>query len=287
MEFLNIAAYKFVDIQTNELPTLHKALKKKCYEYAFKGTVLISREGLNLMLSGDSEKIGYFKDWITTDKRFCDLDFKISFSDYQPFNRMLIKIKSEIIAFGIERIRPAEFTAPYISPHKLKMWLEGNKDLILLDARNSYETRLGSFKGARKLPIDVFRAFPYAVKSLLDSDKSTPLVTYCTGGIRCEKAAALLLKNGFKEVYQLKGGIINYFQECGDSHYEGECFIYDQRVSLNSELKETETVQCFNCSQPVTKEEQKSKSYIPEVSCPYCVNGKPIKSPSPLMKLDV
>ena len=230
------------------------------------------------MISGNPDCIDEFKSWITAYKNLENLDFKESVSGYQPFNRMLVKRKSEIIPFGVEGINPTNSTAPYISPVQLKQWLDDDKDLVLLDTRNRYETRLGSFKQAVKLSMDVFRAFPYVVKKLDTIDRSKPLVTFCTGGIRCEKASALLMEYGFSDVFQLKGGILNYFQECGNSHYEGECFVYDQRVALDSNLRETETVQCYNCSQPVTKKEQQSPSYNVDISCPHCVNGKPVKS---------
>ena len=280
MNFLNIAAYKFIDIDPCQLQKLSVELKKRCFDLEFKGTIIIGVEGINLMLSGEAGRINEFRTWMTSDSCFEELDFKESYSSYQPFNRMLVKIKPEIIPFGVSGIQPNDFTAPYISAVELKRMLDSKQDLTLLDTRNSYETRLGSFKKAIKLPIDIFRVFPDSVRNLRNIDKMKPTVTFCTGGIRCEKASAYLLKTGFKEVYQLSGGILRYFEICGNSHYEGECFVYDQRVSLNAELRETETVQCFNCSQPVTVEEQKMESYTPEISCPRCINGKPIKSHS-------
>lgn len=280
MKFLNIAAYKFVSLPPNQLQKLHVNIKKMCLNLEFKGSIIISEEGINLMLSGEPEKIDKFKIWIAQGPFFKDLDFKESFSDYQPFNRMLIKTKTEIIPFGTLGIRPADYRAPYISASELKEMLDNNHDFNLLDTRNRYETRLGSFEKAVKLPMDIFRVFPDSLKHLQDIDRSKPTVTFCTGGIRCEKASAYLLGVGFSEVYQLQGGILKYFEKCGNSHYAGECFVYDQRVSLNAKLQETQTVQCFNCSQPVTIEEQQADSYVPEVSCPYCINGKPVKSPS-------
>ena len=278
MKFLNIAAYKFINLPCHQLEQLQEDLKRKCLALEFKGSIILGEEGINLMLSGKPGKIEEYKMWMASGSFFEDLDFKESYSNYQPFNRMLVKIKPEIIPFGVSGIRPTDFTAPYLSAPELKKMLDDNDDLNILDIRNTYETRLGSFEKAVKLPIDIFRVFPKSLTHLKDMDKSKPTVTFCTGGIRCEKASAYLSEMGFREVYQLQGGILRYFEKCGDCHFEGECFVYDQRVSLDAKLQETQTVQCFNCSLPVTVEEQKMESYIPEISCPYCINGKPAKS---------
>ena len=280
MKFLNIAMYKFVNLQGKRLPKLQSDLKKKCLDLELKGSIIVSQEGINAMLSGEPEMINQFKIWLALRPSFADLDFKESYSDYKPFNRMLVKIKPELIPFGASGIQPMDYTAPYISAKELKKMLDNNDDFNLLDTRNSYETRLGSFEKAAKLPIDIFRVFPHSLSYLKDMDKTKPTVTYCTGGIRCEKASAYLLKSGFSEVYQLQGGILRYFEECGSPHYEGECFVYDQRVSLDAKLKETQTAQCFNCSLPVKVEEQEMESYVPGISCPHCINGKPAKAHS-------
>jgi len=188
-----------------------------------------------------------------------------------------VKIKKEIIKLGLSEIQPAEFTAPHVSPRTLKEWLDEKRDLTLLDVRNTYEIHLGAFRGSRHLDIGTFSSLPSRLQDLEGIQLTDPIVTYCTGGIRCEKAAALLLKKGFKEIYQLEGGILKYFEECGEAHYDGECFVYDRRVAVDAQLRETQTVQCFNCIMPVSLQEQQMESYVPDVSCPHCIDGKPIK----------
>jgi len=276
-EYLNIGAYRFVSLPEPELENLRQNLKTRCDERSFRGTILLSVEGINLNLVGRPDAIREFQDWLAGDSRFEDLSWKESFSHHLPYNRMLVKIKAEIIAFGQDGIDPSRRTAPYVRPRELKRWLDEQRDVILLDTRNLYEIHLGTFRGARHLDIQTFRALPARVRDLSEEEREGCVVTFCTGGIRCEKAASLLQREGFKDVYQLEGGILKYFEECGGEHFDGECFVYDRRVALNSDLDETETVQCFNCMMPVTAEEQELSGYVPDVSCPHCVNGKPTK----------
>ncbi len=272
--FRNIAAYKFVELAEDQLSDLRAAMKVKCSALELRGTILLAAEGINLMLAGRLDAITALKYWLDADHRFKGLDYKESDSDMLPFNRMLVRIKKEIIAFGVAGVRPEESSAPYVSSKEFKRWLDEGRTMTVLDTRNGYETKLGRFSRADTLGLDHFRQFPAASEQLDDLDKSEPIVTYCTGGIRCEKASALLMQRGFRNVYQLKGGILRYFEECGDAHYRGECFVYDQRVSVDSELRETGTVQCFNCLHPVSVEEQTLENYVPDVSCRYCVDGK-------------
>ena len=277
MQYTNILAYKFVVIDEGELGSLKTKVKDFCLNNEFKGTVILSPEGINIALAGPESGITAFKEWLAEDDRFSSIDYKDSDSDYQPYNRLLVKIKKEIIAMGLPEIQPQEFTGKNIAPNQLKEWLDQNKEITLLDVRNEYEIQMGTFDQAKSLNIDVFRAFPKALAESQKLDKSKPIVTFCTGGIRCEKASALMLNRGYNEVYQLEGGILRYFEECGEEHYNGECFVYDQRVCLNAQLEETSTVQCFNCISPVTSEEQLDPTYVPTVSCPHCINGKPKK----------
>jgi predicted sulfurtransferase len=233
---INIAAYKFVDLEA--LPELKQALKARCEELHLKGTILIGREGINLFVAGVSEAIDSFKKTLCAHAAFSDIIFKESLSDYQPFKRMLVKIKKEIIPFGMPEISPAKNPAPRLSPQELKSWYEQGKEMVILDTRNSFEAKVGTFKQAMHLDIRSFRDFPQAAKKLDQAFKNKPVVTFCTGGIRCEKAAPLLQQMGFKEVYQLDGGILKYFEECGSAFFEGECFVFDQRVALDSDLAE-------------------------------------------------
>ena len=183
---------------------------------------------------------------------------------------MLVKRKREIISLGMDEIRPAEFTGPHISPKEFKQMLDDGDEVVVLDARNDYETRVGMFDGAVELDIASFREFPEAIGSLPDEYRSKTVVMYCTGGIRCEKASAVMLKAGFDDVRQLEGGILGYFEECGGTHWNGDCFVFDQRVALDHQLEETEIVMCFKCREPLSADEQESEQYVIGQHCPYC-----------------
>ncbi len=183
---------------------------------------------------------------------------------------MLVKIKKEIIAFGIDGIDPARRPTEKIPARTLKQWLDEGRQVTLLDTRNDYEIRLGTFRGARAAGIDHFREFPEAVGRLPEEMKSQTVVTFCTGGIRCEKAGPFLELAGFANVFQLDGGILKYFEECGGAHFEGECFVFDRRVGVDAALRETNAVLCFNCQMPLREDEQRDPRYLPDVSCPHC-----------------
>jgi UPF0176 protein len=234
MQFVNIAAYKFVDL--DDVAPLRTQLKSKCDALGLKGTILLAPEGINLCLAGPARDIAQFNDALKEDRRFADLAFKQSVSSAQPFRKMLVKAKREIVAFGLPTIRPALHPAPRISPVQLKRWLDEGRDVALLDARNAFEVARGSFDNALDLELTHFRGFADAARALDPALKEKPLVTFCTGGIRCEKAAPLLLRQGYRHVYQLDGGILNYFAQCGSAHFHGTCFVFDERVALDAEL---------------------------------------------------
>jgi UPF0176 protein len=275
MNIVNIAAYRFVSL--DDLPRLRTELKGRCLSLQLKGTVLLAPEGINLFLAGGADSVATFIAGMNADARFCGMGYKHSTSAEQPFNRMLVKLKKEIISMGVPAINPAEQPAPALAARTLKAWLDAGRDVVLLDTRNQYEIRLGSFRTATHLDIDTFRSFPDAAAQLDESLKDRTVVTFCTGGIRCEKAAPLLKAYGFKRVFQLEGGILKYFEEVGDAHFNGECFVFDRRVALNGRLEDAGTVQCFNCLSPVSLEEQRSAAYVADVSCPHCAKGKPVK----------
>lgn len=264
----NIAAYKFVDL--DELPARRKALYLACQHYGLKGTVLLSHEGINLFLAGREDQVDAWLRDLRTEPPFADLEVKSSFSDRAPFRRLLVKIKKEIITFAIDGIRPAEFTSPKLPAQKLKQWLDEGRRLVLLDVRNDYEYDLGAFDHAIAIGVDNFRQFPAQVAALPPEMKQEPIVMYCTGGIRCEKAGPFMQQQGFQHVYQLEGGILKYFEECGGQHFRGECFVFDQRVALDADLRETDTAMCFACQAPLTRLEQASPQYVVGESCPHC-----------------
>ncbi len=267
--FLHIAAYKFTPLIN--LPDLRRDFYDQTLALGLKGTILLAEEGMNLMVAGGSENIRDFQKALKQYPPFSDLTFKESVCSEPPFNRLLVKIKKQIIPLGRQETLLKDRLAPRIAPRALKQWLDQNRDITLLDARNLYEIRLGTFNKALHLNINHFRDFVARAKELPLALKQKPLVTFCTGGIRCEKAVPHLLDLGFKEVYQLDGGILQYFKECGNAHYSGECFVFDRRVALDESLHETGTAQCFHCLAPVTIEEQLLPTYIPDISCPHCV----------------
>ncbi|MCS5534211.1 MAG: sulfurtransferase [Candidatus Poseidoniaceae archaeon] len=266
---LNIAGYRFIDLLDRD--DLRKPLQELCAKLDLKGTILLSEEGINFFLAANESNIRQFISELEKDERFVDITLKESYTDYQPFNRMNVRLKKEIISVGMDEIQPSQFTGDEITPTEFKKWLDEGRDVAVLDARNGYELRVGTFENAIDLKIKSFRQFPKAAESLLEELEDTPIVMYCTGGVRCEKASAIMLNQGFKNVYQLKGGILGYFEEVGGDHWVGDCFVFDQRVSVNPQLEETGFAQCFACREPISVEEQNSPEYVVGESCPYCI----------------
>ena len=272
MDIVNVSAYKFLNL--SDLPTIKQQLLEKALELQLRGTILLSPEGINCFFAGTEENAIAYQYFISHTLGFGELPYKLSPSTHQPFRRMLVRIKKEIIAMGVPSIRPYEYTSKRISPQELKQWYDEGRDFILLDTRNDYEIRLGTFENAMHLNIETFRQFPEAIENLDDSFKERVFVTTCTGGIRCEKAAPYMESIGFKHVYQLDGGMLRYLELCGGAHWEGECFVFDHRVALAPDLTETTTTQCYACREPLTPEEQKSPLYQVGESCPYCAISK-------------
>ena len=268
MNFLNIAAYRFVAL--DDLPAMRERLRERAQARDLKGTILLAPEGINLFLAGEAAQMEAFFARLAHDPRLAGMQLKRSWSEEQPFNRMLVKIKREIIRMDRPDIRPADMPAPRLAPQDLKAWLDEGRDFLLLDARNEFEVALGTFRGARSAGVKSFTDFPRAAAALPEADKHRPVVTFCTGGIRCEKAAPLLEEMGFNEVYQLEGGILGYFEACGADHFNGECFVFDKRVGLDAALRETGTTQCYACKAVVTVAEQQSPDYVYGKSCPHC-----------------
>jgi RluA family pseudouridine synthase len=265
---VNVSAYKFVEL--DDLNERRSELLAKCREWNLKGTILLSREGINVFVAGFRDEIDCLIKFLESRPEYRWLPIKESISKHQPFNRMLVRIKKEIIAFGVDGIRPYQHTSPKLSARQLKQWLDAGKPLTLLDVRNDYEVQLGTFAGAHPIGIDHFRNFPQAVSQLPENLKEQPVVMFCTGGIRCEKAGPYMEQQGFKNVYQLDGGILKYFEDVGGDHYEGECFVFDKRVAVDAGLNETPTEQCYACQHPLSIQDQQSEQYVPGESCPYC-----------------
>lgn len=264
MQILNIAGYQFLAL--NQLESLKQIFLNICELEELKGTILLSPEGININLAGTLNAIHRFQDFLKKETLF-NLSFHETISDFQPFRKLKIKIKKEIITLRNASIDPVQAQASYLLPHELKQWLDEGRDFILLDTRNAYEVKFGTFTKATHLNLQDFCEFP---KQSKQQAYDKPVVTFCTGGIRCEKAALYLAQQGIAEqVYQLKGGILGYFKEIGGEHYQGECFVFDERIAVNTKLEYTSTMQCSNCEGPLPSMTE-SMPYQPPVSCPAC-----------------
>ena len=268
---VNIAGYRFIDL--DDYAELRDPLLSTCQDLGLKGTILLSPNGINFSLAGDQESIDEYIVHLETDERFKKIPLKITYNAYQPFRRMLVRLKKEIISLGREDIRPIEFTGPNIKPAEFKKLLDNNEDVVVLDTRNDYETRVGVFENAVELDIPTFRDFPKAISKLPEEYKEKKIVMYCTGGIRCEKASAVMLKAGFKDVQQLEGGILGYLNETDGSYWEGDCFVFDDRVAVDTMLKETDYKMCYSGREPLTEEEVNSENYKLDADCPYCIDS--------------
>ena len=265
---VNIAGYRFADMPDRD--ELRQPFRDLCQELDLKGTILLAHEGINFFLAGSQTSIDSFVRWLEEDARFTDIPLKVSYSDYQPFRRMNVRLKKEIISLGLDHIKPAEMTGEEITPTAFKQLLDAGEEVIVLDTRNEYECRIGTFENAFEMNIRSFRDFPKAVSEMDEDLKDKQVVMFCTGGIRCEKASVVMMDAGFSNVKQLKGGILGYFEEVGGDYWNGDCFVFDRRVAVNPELEETDVVQCFACREPLLLEEQSSGEYIIAQSCPYC-----------------
>ncbi len=230
----NIAAYKFVSLHERE--TLRETLRQQCIEGGLRGTILLAPEGINLFLAGTEPAIEYFLVTLRSDARFADIDAKWSWSDDVPFKRLRIKLKKEIVTFRTSGINPLSAPAPVLSPAELKRWYDEGREFVILDTRNDWEYRAGTFDNAINPQLNNFCEFPQATEGL-DALKQKTIVTFCTGGIRCEKAAPLLRQQGFHDVYQLQGGILKYFEACGGAHWTGNCVVFDERGMLDTQLR--------------------------------------------------
>lgn len=236
---LNISAYKFVPI--SDLTSLKSELAVQTQARRLKGTILIAEEGINLFLAAAKESIADFLGWLKSDTRFADLWAKESWSDHQPFKKMRIKIKAEIIRMNHPTIQPQAGRAASISPDQLNRWIDQGHDdhgraLVLLDTRNAFEVSHGSFRNAIDFGIKKFSDFPQAIEPHLKNLKEKTIVSFCTGGIRCEKAAIYMQRMGLAHTFQLEGGILNYFEKTDARHYQGDCFVFDDRELLDPQL---------------------------------------------------
>jgi UPF0176 protein len=236
---LNIAAYLFVSLDA--LPDLRANMLNECNSRGLKGTILLTGEGINLFLAGKEMELRGFLDWLRSDPRFTPLEVKESWSEGQPFKKMLIKLKNEIIRMNHPAIRPEEGRANFIKPQKLQEWLDrGTDDLgrpvVMIDTRNAFEVDYGTFENALHFNIEKFTQFPKAITAYKEALADKTIVSFCTGGIRCEKSGLYMREIGLQHSYQLEGGILKYFEEVGSAHYKGTCFVFDEREALEPTL---------------------------------------------------
>ena len=269
LDVLNIAGYKFEPLDNVEV--LVPEFQSVCNDLGLKGSVYLSPNGINFSLAGSEEAVEQYLHFMVQDKRFLDVPLKKTYSETQPFRRMKVRPKKEIISLGRDDINPRELTGSYVTPKELYAMYENNEDVIVLDTRNEYETRVGLFENAVDLQLDTFRDFPNAIEQLPEEYKDKQIVMYCTGGIRCEKASAVMLKAGFSDVKQLEGGVLDYFKETGGKYWNGDCFVFDERVALDTDLNETEYIYCYICREPLSAEEKASPDFKINEYCPYCI----------------
>lgn len=267
--FVVVALYKFV--QLPDFKSLRDSIYDACLRYEIKGTLLLAHEGINGTVAGTRESIDQLLAFLKQDQRFNDLEHKESFADFTPFHRMKVRLKKEIVTLGIPQVDPTCKVGKYVDA---KDWNEliSDPEVIVIDTRNDYETAVGKFKGAIDPQTADFRHFPTYVQEHLADKKDRKIAMYCTGGIRCEKSTSYLLEQGFEQVYHLKGGILQYLQTVPQEHslWEGECFVFDDRVAVNHALEKGDWELCFGCQTPINGEDRASAHYIQGIQCPHC-----------------
>ncbi|MEE9331522.1 MAG: rhodanese-related sulfurtransferase [Methylophilaceae bacterium] len=274
-KYLTAALYKFVRLV--DYKSLQAPLLEQCLANNIKGTLLLAEEGINGTIAGLPEDIHQVLNYLRTDAlfkgNFADLIHKESFADKHPFYRMKVKLKKEIVTLGVPGVSPTNKVGTYVKPED---WndLINDPDIILVDTRNAYEVDIGTFKNADDPQTTTFREFPDYVEKL-NPAKNKKIAMFCTGGIRCEKASSYMLSEGFEEVYHLQGGILKYLETIPkeESLWEGECFVFDQRVAVTHGLEVGSFDQCYACRHPLSSAEMDDKKYTAGISCPYCYDS--------------
>ena len=252
-QILNVSAYQFIPL--DDLEAMKEHLYGVMEEQGVMGTLLLSPEGINVSIAGEASGVKHVIGVLEERYGILKLPLKFAWSDNQPFKKRFVKIKPVIIPSGNESVDVLNTPSKKISPQELHRWLAENRDFILLDTRNDFEVCFGTFKDAVTLSLDKFRHFQSQVGEELNNlPKDKPVVMFCTGGIRCEKGAPLMESLGFTNIYQLDGGILNYYAACGNDFYEGDCYVFDERIALNADLKPTGVGQCIDCQRPIYKE---------------------------------
>ena len=268
-EIVVAALYKFVALEDFE--GLREPLLAQCNAAGVKGTLLLAREGINGTIAGSRKGVDEVLQYLKSDARLVGLEHKESYDDHMPFYRMKVKLKKEIVTMGVDAIDPNEVVGTYVKPCDWNA-LVSDPDVVLIDTRNDYEVGIGTFAGAVDPKTTTFREFPAYVRENYDPAKNKKVAMFCTGGIRCEKASAFMLKEGFDEVFHLEGGILKYLEEVPEeeSIWEGECFVFDSRVAVNHKLEKGQYDQCYGCRHPITEQDKLSQKYLKGVCCPGC-----------------
>ena len=267
--FTVCALYQFVRL--DDFEAFRTPLRELMVELEVKGTILLALEGLNGTISGSKSSIDGVIQFLQDDGRFDNLEIKFSHSETTPFKRLKVKLKKEIVTLGVEHINPLSSVGTYVNPQDWNA-LISDPDVVLIDTRNNYEYEIGSFKGAINPSTETFREFPEYTKNNLEQYRGKKVAMFCTGGIRCEKSTAYLKTQGFDAVYHLQGGILKYLEEVDEdqSLWEGECFVFDDRVAVKHNLERGQYDQCHACRYPITDEDKQHPYYEKGVSCPRC-----------------
>ncbi|MBI1889899.1 MAG: sulfurtransferase [Burkholderiales bacterium] len=273
---VNIAAYKFVSFDDHA--ERREQYREICNRLDLKGTILLTPEGINLFLAGSRNAVDDFLRWLRSDARFADIEVKESYSESQPFKRMLVKLKREIITMKMPLIQPEKGRAPAVEPKTLKRWLDqghddAGKPVVMMDTRNAFEVDVGTFDHTVDYRIEKFSDFPEVAAAHKEEFSGKTVVTFCTGGIRCEKAAIHMQNIGYESVYQLDGGILKYFEEVGGEHYRGDCFVFDYRTALTPGLNPSGHTRCKTCDNVITPSEKSVPSDAISTSCPRCAES--------------
>lgn len=278
-KIVTIAAfYKFIILPN--FKELQPKILDFCNTRHIKGTILLSQEGINGTISGLDQDLYAVLHFLKNHQEFNNLEYKISYNECHPFLRLKVRLKKEIVTLGVPNINPSIQVGKYIDP---KDWnnIISDPEVITIDTRNKYEIQIGTFKDAINPNTNTFREFPgYFARNFSNLDKNKKIAMYCTGGIRCEKSTAYLLQLGFKNVYHLKGGILNYLEKVpqGSSLWEGECFVFDTRIGIDNNLDKGNYQMCYGCRYPISPEDQTSTNYKPGVYCPNCYHTIPEKT---------
>ncbi|KDM91163.1 rhodanese-related sulfurtransferase [Photobacterium galatheae] len=270
-QYVVCALYKFVALEDFE--ALRQPLQNLMEEKEIRGTLLLAKEGINGTVAAKREAIDALLAWFKADNRLADIVYKESFDDHQPFNRSKVKLKKEIVTMGVEGIDPRHVVGTYVKPTDWNA-LIADPEVFVVDTRNDYEIEVGTFKHAVNPKTETFREFPDYVKENMDPAKHKKVAMFCTGGIRCEKSTAYMKEQGFEEVYHLEGGILKYLEEvpAEESLWEGECYVFDGRVTVNHQLEKGSYDLCNACRLPITEQDMQSVHYEKGVSCPKCVD---------------